>query len=182
MNIFRWTASVVIASCALMTIGCAPGETASLSGPISSTPNPEPTEPTDADLISSASKLLEEYGHLLSDVASDPARDSSKLHTLLTKNAFQVIDSDLQEMWADGRYFSGYPSYTSLQLIQRSLDGDDFQVLVCKDLSAVRAFRAGADITPVSRDNILPMDMGIVREPEGLKIDRTEDWGGQDPC
>lgn len=164
-------------------IGCAAPAPHDASGGAPSTPVPVATPPSDDQLIAEAAALLDDWGHQLSDVASDPESDIYRLRALTTDVAFEGVEKDLLEMRSDQRYFTGYPVYRDLEILQRSADGSSFQILVCKDISALRAMRtSGEDITSPTRDNILPTDMDLVRTSDGLKIDRTEGWDGRNPC
>jgi hypothetical protein len=191
----RNSASAVLSGAAVAALGT--GLLFSLGGCVqqprailpTSSPSAAPVFKSDADALAAAKKTYDGYLAATDLIGSQGGNDPGRIAQWVTSAELTKELKEYRAFSRTGDDFKGASSYTGFRLQQWSQTREgavSISAYVCDDVSGSRLInRQGEDITPVSRQNIIPLTVKLESSPteaSDLLIGGSTPWSGKDFC
>lgn len=159
----RMLAATAALGVALVVTGCVPSEPVVTPAETGAT---APIFATDEEALAAAVAAYEDYQRAVYELGSKVTHDFEPLRPLLTDEWFAKEVEGLEELFSQGRVFSGFTTVKEALLQQRweESPGSAHVVLyICVDISATRIITTeGRDVTPSNRIELVPLEVSFL--------------------
>ncbi len=177
-------ALLVVLALSVALTGCVPDDDPIVVDP---EPSASPIFESDEEALAAAEEAYGIYVQLSDQILVEGGVDPERVSPLVSAQLLDELLEGFQLYSDNGWRTSGPSTYDSFQLQQLDQPSDgpaSVVVYLCADLSSVRLLDAtGADVTPPSRKDRLPLEVEIDFEsPQTGLIARSELWSGEDFC
>ncbi len=147
-----------------------------------------PVFASDADALKAATDAYAAYLKMSDTIAHDGGKDPERIKPFVTAAWYEVQLKDLNTLHAKGYKAVGDSEFDKPTLRNSSTDVSGrarVGVYLCVDVSKVRLVNsAGADVTPATRHDRLPLQVEFQANASSSKllIDKSEVWTGKNFC
>jgi hypothetical protein len=184
----RWRGAPALAATglALVLVGCA-GAAAPTPTP-SSGETPAPIFVSDEQALEAATVAYEAYRAKSAEIASDGGVNGERIQPFVSETFLATVLDEYSALQSEGLRLVGTTSIDTISLASSSAHDRiaTVSIYLCRDVSQARAVNsAGKDVTPVNRDDRVPLQAFLVSgmdDPADLVVDGVEQWTGSDFC
>lgn len=146
------------------------------------TPSVTPVFASDEEALAAAEASYAAYLAVSDAASADGWRQPELLAEYVTSEELVQTRETYAELAATGRHTQGSSTFDSATLQQ--FDGQELAIYLCLDVSKVRLVDAdGQDVTPLSRPNRIPLEVGFrITESGHLLLSSSDVWDGVELC
>ncbi len=184
--IVRGPAMGVVLAAALALTGCADS-----APPVIPTAQPStaPVFATSADALAAAKKSFITYLAVSSEISNDGGMEAQRIAPAVSKKWLPSELASYAKFVKSGQRFTGAMTFQQFRLQSWDVDSDELAEVVayvCVDVSHTHLLnRAGADITPSSRQDVYPIVANFesaARMSPNLLFSGSTPWSGTNYC
>lgn len=136
---------------------------------------------SDEEALKAATDAYAAYLKMSDTISHDGGADPERIKPYVTAAASKSVIPDFQELENSGRRTEGATKFRDVHLSRYS--GSEVAVFLCSDVSAVRVFdSSGQDVTPASRQAVLPLEVEFAEQEDSLRIAKSAVWSGENFC
>jgi hypothetical protein len=153
-----------------------------------SEPSSTPVFATDAAALAAAKTAFTGYVAASNAIGNDGGGNSQRIAQWVTKNRLVTETSEFSKFAKTGDRLSGSATFSKFSLQQFEQSGGEVTLTayVCDVVAGSRLLdSAGRDITPSSRQDVLPLSVRFRSKSKGsrvLLVDGSDPWGGTNFC
>jgi hypothetical protein len=155
--------------------------------PSQPTPSPTPTSAhaplftSDAEALKAATDAYAAYLKMSDTISHEGGADPERIKPYVTAHAYAGASSSFKVL-RDRRWHTvGDTTFRDEHLAQ--FGADTVSIYLCSDVSAVRVFdEAGADVTPTTRTDVLPIEVTFRSREDKLLLESSDRWSGANFC
>jgi hypothetical protein len=168
--------------------GASSGEVRSAGGETSGSATSAPLFASDEEALAAATAAYAEYLQVSDAIAVEGGADSERISSVVFEDYRESSLDDFASFADQGLRAVGMSKFdtVSLQNQTTSADGEtEVVIYLCLDVSSVRILdQTGADVTPVSRNERLPLEIEVKSSSttQDVRVSRSDIWSGGSFC
>jgi hypothetical protein len=155
--------------------------------PTQPTPSPTPTPvhtalfASDAEALKAATDAYAAYLKVTDTISHDGGANPERIKPYVTENAYGDASASYNVLQQRRWHTAGDTTFRDPRLERMTRDA--VSAFVCSDVSGVRVLDAvGADVTPRTRKDVLPIELAFVWRGGRLLLDSSNSWSGENFC
>jgi hypothetical protein len=154
-----------------------------------SEPSSKPVFESDAAALAAAKKVFDGYVQASDEIGSDGGANPERIAKWVTASRLKAEAKQFDEFAKTGEKQEGSSAITKFKLqgVDQTPSGRvSLTAYVCDDISASHLIdSSGADVTPVNRASVVPLQVHFTNQSAGSKtlvVEGSDPWSGSDFC
>ena len=142
---------------------------------------PSPMFASDAEALAAATKAYAAYLKVSDEIFHEGGADPARIKPYVTAMAYVQTRSSFKVLRDRGWHTVGESAFSGMEI--ERFNSESVSAFLCSDVTNVRVIDdSGADVTPESRAEVLPIEVTFRIDGGSLRLNTSDSWSGSNFC